>query len=405
MKISPWPYQIGVGACRITPRQKRYIGNVLHSNRITYGPMIQQFEKEFTCAHGRRYGIFCNSGTSALRVSIGALKEYYRWQDGDEILIPATTFVADLNVVLHHRLRPVFVDIHPELYTIDPIHIEKALSSLSRARAIMPVHAFGLPAEMKEIMTIARHHRLRVLEDACESGFVTYRKKPVGSFGDIACFSTYQAHLLTTGVGGFALTDHARLAVIMRSLVNHGRDGIYLKIDDDKTSNEKKRNEIISKRFRFVRSGYSFRATELEAALGLATLHDGMDRIIARRRRVAHELIAVLTPFVDFLQFPVFSRYAEHAFMMFPIVIRNKTISRDALVNFLEHYNIETRPMLPLINQPYAKKLFGDLSKQCPVSDYINKKGFYIGCHEYISAEEIAFIGKVFKCFFKRVCT
>ncbi|OGZ53408.1 MAG: hypothetical protein A3B25_02195 [Candidatus Ryanbacteria bacterium RIFCSPLOWO2_01_FULL_48_26] len=398
-KLKKRTTQIGVGACKISKRQKSYVQKVLASNRITFGPMSQQFEKEFAALHKKRFAVFCNSGTSALRISIAALKEKYKWKDGDEIIIPALNFVADVNVLLQNNLTPVFVDVDPKFYTIDPAKIESAITP--KTRAIIPVHLCGLPCEMDEIMAIAKKKKIPVIEDVCESLFVSYKGKPVGSFGDIACFSTYQAHILTTGVGGFALTDDPKLAELLRSLMNHGRDGIYITIDDDKVRDKEKLNEIVHRRFNFIRPGYSFRATEFEAALGLAALHDGIHTSIEKRNRVAAAFISHLKKYSTHLQLPKIPARSSHAFMMFPIVVKSDSITRDELVSFLEDHNIETRYILPLINQPYIKKLFGDLSKKYPVSHRINETGFYIGCHEHLSSTDTKYIQAVFDEFFR----
>lgn len=397
-ELKKWPQQIGVGSCFVSKRQRRYVGKVLDFNRLTYGPMSQQFEKEFASLHGRKFGVFCNSGTSALRVSIAALREMYHWRDGDEVIIPAVTFVADVNVLLAHRMKPVFVDVHPKWYTIDSSKIERVVSG--KTRAIIPVHTFGLPAEMDDIADIAKRRNLKMIEDVCESGLVTYRGRPVGSMSDISCFSTYQAHILTTGIGGLALTDDKNTAVLLRSLVNHGRDGIYIKIEDDQTKSKNKLSEIVDRRFRFIRPGYSFRATELEAALGLGALHDGMDAVIAKRNKNASLLISMLKKYEPHLQLPSWPPYSIHAFMMFPIVVTSQKIARKELVNFLECHNIETRFMLPLINQPYLKSMFGDVSKKYPVSHAINENGFYIGCHDNLTVKELEYVISVFDNFF-----
>lgn len=395
--IKKWPTQIGVGYCKITPRQKRYVKNVLDSNRITYGPITQELEQEFAKIHRRKFAIFCNSGTSALSIALSALKEIYKWRDGDEVIIPAINFVSDVNVLLHHNLKPVFVDVDARFYTIDPNKIERAITT--KTRGIIPMHAFGFPCEMNSIMNIARKYDLRIIEDCCESGFVLYKKRPVGSFGDLACFSTYQAHIITTGVGGLILTDNKILYPVMRSLINHGRDDIYIKIDDDR-GEDRHKMQVVSRRFNFVRPGYSFRLTEMEAALGLATLHDSVGTIIKKRNRIANYFSSHLKKYGNYLQLPEIPFKSNHAFMMFPIVARGKEFTRDELVFFLETRNIETRYMLPLLSQPYIKKRFGDLSKKYPVAESIEKNGFYIGCHEHISDNEIAFILSVFDDFF-----
>lgn len=392
------PKNLGVGTCNISDQAKKYVAEVLASNRLTYGPFSQKFEKLFARAHGCSFAVFLNSGTSALRVALGALKEKYGWQDGDEVIIPSITFIADYNVIVSNRLTPVFCDVHPREYNLDPSLIEAKITP--RTRAILPTHLFGMAADMGAIMDIARRHNLRVVEDACESSFAAYNGKPIGTFGDISCFSTYQAHILTTGVGGFALTNDQELAVILRSLVNHGRDNIYMQIDDDENKNENEMKEIIGKRFTFIRPGYSFRATEMEAAIGVAAM-ETIDEELARRAEVAQKLMHILAPYEALLQLPYVPEGRRHVFMMFPIVIREGAeINRQKLLTHLEMNGIETRLMLPLTNQPFIQEKHGDLSTAFPIAHHINMNGFYIGCHSSMKEEELAYIQKTLDSFF-----
>jgi len=368
--------QIGIGGADIGPLEREYIKDVLDSGRLSYGPYTSAFERDFAALHARRFAIFCNSGTSALQVAVHALKRKYRWRDGDEILVPAVTFVASSNVVIQNRLVPVFVDVDPDYYHIDPSQLESRISS--RTRAIMPVHLFGQSCDMNPILDVARAHQLKVIEDSCEAMFVRYCGAPVGSLGDVACFSTYMAHLVTTGVGGFAATNDPDLATMMKSLFNHGWDGIYLSIDDDKTSDPGQLFQVVARRFNFIDIGYSYRATELEAAIGLGQLGRWEDTI-GRRQENAAALTAGLSPLSTYLQLPKIRPRTEHAFMMYPIVVRDPRIRRDDLTFYLEQRLIETRPMLPLINQPIYRELFGDLEADFPVARYINDCGFFIG--------------------------
>ncbi len=395
--IEKVPSQLGVGCLHISSQEKHYIKQVLKNNRLSYGPLTQRFESQFAKAHGCRYGLMCNSGTSALRVAVACLKELEVWDSETEILVPAVTFVATSNVVIQNGLRPVFVDVHPTQYNIDPEKIEEKITP--KTRAIIVVHLFGLPCDMEPILKIVRKHNLKIIEDSCESMFVKYRQKSVGSWGDISCFSTYVAHLIVTGVGGLALTNNPDYAIVMRSLVNHGRDSIYLSIDDDKTNDPQRLSQVVQKRLKFVRLGYSFRATELEAALGLGQL-ERIDQILQVRTRNAAYLIKHLKPFDAYLQLPSWPVHSEHAFMMFPIVARGP-VNKEKLVFFLERNNIETRDMLPLINQPIYKKLFGDLEPQYPVAARINKNGFYIGCHQALKIRDLKYIVGKFREFFE----
>jgi dTDP-4-amino-4,6-dideoxygalactose transaminase len=392
--------QIGVGTLEITEKERSYVLDVLANNRLSYGPYSKKFECTFAALHDMKYGIFVNSGTSALSIAIACLKELGNWHDGDEILVPALTFVATANVVLEHGLVPVFVDCKPDTYNIDPTKIEGRITK--RTRAIMPVHLFGLIADMDPIMEIARKHNLRVIEDSCETIGVSYRGKKAGSFGDISCFSTYVAHFIVTGIGGLAITNDPQKAEILRSLANHGRDSIYMSIDDDKDLDGNTFREVIRRRFRFVRRGYSFRATEMEAAIGVGQLERFSDILHARQHN-ASRLSQILEPFSSWLQLPSWdSNVQEHGFMMYPIVIQqNAPFKKEELVHHIETWNVESRDMMPLINQPvYA--FMNIKEEEYPVASWINRCGFYIGCHQGMQEEDLVYIGKVFREFFKK---
>ncbi len=388
---------LGVGDFRFSPKAKRYIAEIIKTNRVSYGPFSQRFEREFAKAHDCRFALFCNSGTSALHVALAALKERHGWADGDEVLVPAVTFVATSNIVFHNRMKPVFVDVDPLTYNIDPAKIEAKITP--KTRAIIPVHLLGLPCDMDPILDIAKRKNLKLIEDSCETVFAKYKGKKVGSFGDIGCFSTYIAHYIVTGVGGFATTSDPELAVSLRSLFNHGRDSIYIQIDDDKDARGAKLHEIASKRFSFVSMGHSFRCTEFEAAIGLAQLEE-KEGIIKARRGNAATLTQGLADLSDVLQPPTVPADREHMFMMYPIVLRRQ--SKVELVNFLEDRGIETRDLLPLINQPIYRKLFGNLDDRYPVAAWINRSAFYIGCHQYFTPKDLRYVVDSIHEFFKR---
>ncbi|MBA2380079.1 MAG: DegT/DnrJ/EryC1/StrS family aminotransferase [Blastocatellia bacterium] len=390
--------QIGVGGFHITARAKELVMAVLESNRLTAGPVMARFEAEFAAIHGCKFGLMCNSGTSAMHIALAALKEVYQWNDGDEVLVPALTFVATSNVVIYNGLKPVFVDVDPHYYTIDPSKIEKMITP--RTRAIMPVHIGGQPCDMDPILAIAQRHNLRIIEDSAETMFVGDKGRSVGSFGDVGCFSTYAAHMITTGVGGLCTTNDPELIVVLKSLMNHGRDSIYLRIDDDQVEG-RDIFEIADRRFSFVRLGHSFRATEMEAALGQAQLEE-RETLCAKRQEIVARLNKGLAPFQDELQLPQVRPGSEHSFMFYPLVIRNPAILRDDLIRFLENHSVETRYLLPLINQPVYQTLFGDLTLDYPVAARLNKTAFYIGCHPDMTDEDVEHVIECFGDYFRR---
>lgn len=394
--MKKYKYQIGVGGLELSKREKELVNEVLDSNRLTYGPMSKKFENKFATSHDCKYGLFMNSGTSALQVALASLKDRYGWADGDEVIVPAVTFVATANIVLHNNMVPIFVDVEKDTYNIDPSKIEEKITN--KTRAIIPVHLLGLPADMDPILELAKTYRLSIVEDSCETMFATYKGRKVGSIGDIGCFSTYVAHFLVTGVGGFSITNNKDLAVDMRSLMNHGRDSIYIGCSDDADKEGKELQEIIDKRFSFVHVGHSFRATEMEAAIGLGQM-ERSNGVVEARQKIAAKLTKGLENLSEFIQLPSIPDDRTHTFMLYGIAVKNDT--KKKLVRYLEDLNIETRDLLPLINQPIYKRLYGDLEKKFPVAKWVNESAFYIGCHSYQKDEEIDFVIEAFQEFFQ----
>lgn len=396
--LSPPRPQIGIGGFRINARAKQLVMAVLDSNRLTAGPVMARFEAEVAKLHGCRFGLMCNSGTSALHIALAALKEVHGWQDGDEVLVPAVTFVATSNVVLYNGLRPVFVDVEPDYYGIDPAKIEAKITP--RTRAIMPVHLGGLACDMEPVLDIAGRHGLKVVEDCAEAMLASYRGRPVGSFGDVGCFSTYAAHVISTGVGGLCTTNDPELIVLLKSLMNHGRDSIYIRIDDDRGARGDELFHIVNSRFSFVRLGHSFRCTEMEAAIGLAELEQRA-ALTARRAEVVRRLSEGLAGLQDHLQLPKARPHADHVYMFYPLTIVNPRVRRADLIRFLEERCVETRYLLPLINQPIYRQLFGNLDSQYPVAAQLNETAFYIGCHPDMSDEDVDYVIGCFGDYFQ----
>lgn len=381
--------KIGVGEVRISARAKANVLDVLDHDRLSYGPYSKQFEQRFAEIHRRRFACFVNSGTDALRIGLAALKEHYHWNDGDTVLVPALTFVASLNVITQNRLRPVLVDID-DYYGMDAEHVAAILGRHEAAEypqpvAIMPVHLFGQPAS-PALHVLSNAFGIRVIADSCETMFVDGCAE-----GDVSCFSTFACHVIQTGVGGLATTNNPHLAALIRSYANHGRSGIYAGIDDALGQ-----FEVIDARFKFEREGYSSRATELEAAIGCAELDDWQENI--RRRNQNAEF---LSQGLERLPLRLPRLRSESAWMMFPLEAADRE-TRDRLVQHLEANGIETRYMLPLTNQPYVKKLFGDdVESRFPNAKRVNECGFYIGCHPHMTTDDLQRVVQTFHDFFR----
>lgn len=379
---------VGTGTFKATDQMKSLIASILDSGQISYGEVSKAFEKRFAEIHGSQYGILSNSGTSSLQVALQAMVEIHHWERGGQVIVPATTFVATPNIVKHNGLLPVFVDVDPVTYNMD---VDKLKDVVNKdTKAIIPVHLFGQPANMSKIMDFADNYGLKVIEDSCETMFVSHRDRVVGSWGDIGCFSLYVAHLVVAGVGGVSVTSDPRYAAKMRSLVNHG-----LTMDNLNPGENFQPQPMLGRKFMFDSVGHSYRITEFEAALALSQLHDPMKNIVEPRQRNAELLTEGLQELNrlhgEWFQTPEIAHGNDHAFMMYPIVLKQGGEDRKVrLTAYLNANGIETRDMLPLIGQPiYKHDLDG---RRFPVSNLLVTNGFYIGCHQDLDYEDMSYV-------------
>lgn len=387
--------KIGVGYASVTDLEKKYVMDALDSQRLSQGKYVAQFEKKFASMHGCKYGVMNNSGTNALHIAFEALKEVDEWNENTEVLVPAITFIATSNAVIHSGLKVKFVDVDPITYNMNPDEIEKHITI--NTKCIVPVHTFGMPCDMEKITAIAKKYNLRIVEDCAESHFAKIGDRTIGSYSDISAFSTYVAHTITTGVGGISCTNDVHLAEIMRSLVAHGRACTceVCIASDGKNVCPKRMQTELDRRFTFERLGFSYRVGEIEGALGLAQI-ERKDEIMNARHMIADKFTELLSVVEDKIQLPREPKGIQHTYMMYPLLLKqNSGLIRKDFISFLESKNIETRPMLPLLNQPIYRKLFGSgLENEYPVAKYINNNGFYIGCHHGMSNEDVEYIAK-----------
>jgi dTDP-4-amino-4,6-dideoxygalactose transaminase len=216
----------------------------------------------------------------------------------------------------------------------------------------------------------------------------------VGSFGDLACFSTYVAHIIVGGVGGLVTTADKGLADMCHSLLAHGRDSVYTKLEDD----DNPTSDILERRYKFDRIGYSYRATEIEAAIALSEL-ERWEENIAQRRANAKLLTELLHKFECYLQLPSVPKGFTHSYMMYPMVVK-PGVNRDALLLHLEQHGIETRFMFPLLSQPIYKRLFPGLEKKYPVAQHLEKQGFFVGIHQGMNKEDMQYVHDIFLGYF-----
>ena len=210
--------RIPFGTISVTEKSKELIHKILESNRLSSGKYVREFEKRFAELVGTKEAVALSTGTDADALALAVLYDFGA-KRGDEIIIPALSFVATGNAVLQAGFTPVFVDIDRKTLNIDTTKIEEMITE--RTRAIMPVHLMGKPADIDAINTIAKKYNIRVIEDAAEAHGAVYKGRNIGTLGDMAAFSLYVAHIITTVEGGIVTTDNSDYAEILRSLTSN----------------------------------------------------------------------------------------------------------------------------------------------------------------------------------------
>ena len=360
---------LSLGAAEILESDIDRVVGVLRSGRISPGKVTQEFEALVAKAHGMPYATYCNSGQSALHLALETLK-LTQGPPFRRVLVPALTYISSLHAVWNAGLDVLLCDVDPRTYLMDFANYQGP-----RFDAIMPVHLFGAPCALPSLA-------VPIIEDGCES----LGAKGTG-YGHFLALSFYVAHTITTGVGGMAATRHAWLDDAIKRLCNHGRvraADLYagLRVDHFDTD----------VRFRFTNVGFSYKLGDVNAALGIGQLQR-LPAILSRRRQVAAWLTERLQGLP--LQLPTGE---GHTYMMYPIVCHDDV--RDQLTTYLAQEGIETRPMMPITNQPIVEAMLGDVEAQYPVAKLINTFGFYIGCHQGMTSDDCDRIAAAFRTFF-----
>ncbi len=361
-------YKVPFGTVSITNEARKIIEEILDTKWVTQGKYVRSFEEKFAQLFGAKEAVAVSSGTDADTLALAVLYDFGA-KRGDEIIIPALSFIATGNAVLNAGFHPVFVDVERETLNIDPRKIEQAITK--KTRGIMPVHLMGKPAEMDTINKIAKKHKLFVIEDAAEAHGAEYKGKKIGTIGDMAGFSLYAAHIVTTIEGGIVLTNNPQMADILRSLRNHG----------------------MVPKFVFKRVGFSSKMNEIEAAVGLGNINI-FSSILERRRRNMNFLIENFKQF-DKCLFSIkedaHEKLGPHAF---PITLKeNAKFTRDEMVHFIENAGIDSRNLFySMPTQCPGYEFLGYKLGDFPQAEYFGNHGFHIGVHQDLEIEELQYV-------------
>lgn len=330
------------------------ISEVIRSGWLTMGPKTVEFEARFASYIGAPHAIAVSSGTAALHLALDAVGI----QPGDEVLIPATTFTATGEVVKYLGARPVIVDIEPQTMNIDVL--DAAAKVTRRTRAIIPVHLAGLPCDMNEIQSLARAHRLHVIEDAAHALPSSYNGRAIGNISELTAFSFYATKTLTTGEGGMLTTGDADYAKRIRLMRLHGIAGDAWK----------RYAHNGSWYYEVVEAGYKYNLTDLQAALGLVqltkcdALRDARAEIAERYNDAFGQIPALEIPAA-----PPDRASSWHLYIL-RLNLERLKIDRNAFVNELRSRGIGTSVhFIPLNLHPFYQKAYGYRPGDCPVAE------------------------------------
>jgi dTDP-4-amino-4,6-dideoxygalactose transaminase len=363
--------RVEFGECKISENMKKAVNECLDSNWLTIGPRVKEFEEKFAKRFGHKYAVMVNSGTSADMAILMTLEP-------GEIILPALGFIAAANAVRAASHTPVFVDIERETLNIDPTRIEREINQ--RTRAIMVINTMGRPCELDPILDLCEKYNLKLIIDGCESHLCEYKGKGMGSYGDTT-YSFFTAHCLFGVEGGAIGTDSEETYNKLRSIRSHGREPESLYFDHQ-------------------RYGLNFKPTDLNASIALCSL-DELDETFQKRREIQKKMWQFpLRDLVWYSEEQEGNLNCPHGFSLtvknpdhFPILVRE-----------LDRANIHHKRNFGCIpTQHKAFEYMGYRLGMFPESEYVGNYGLHIGCHQFLTEEDIQQIFSAFEEFKKCV--
>jgi perosamine synthetase len=324
---------------------------VLSSKWVTQGPMTQRFEALIAARQSAKFALACTSCTAALHLATAALD----LGPGDEVVVPALTWVTSAHAAEYTGARTVFADIDLATYNIDPEALARAITP--RTKAVVAVHLFGLAAPMDEIRAICKPRGIRIIEDAACAVATTYNGAPVGALGDIGCFSFHPRKVVTTGEGGAVTTNDADLAARVMSLRNHGATGL------PPADSEPHGPWTMGT---FDRLGYNLRLSDIQAAVGVAQMSK-LDALVADRRASARRYTELLSG-VDDIVLPTGGDAAGHTFQSYVIrVLEGGRKRRNQVMSEMALAEMQSRPGTHAVHRlGYYKKKYGLRAEMFP---------------------------------------
>jgi dTDP-4-amino-4,6-dideoxygalactose transaminase len=364
---------VSMSAPDLTSAERQAVEHVLNTPMLSMGPQLEKFERAVASYIGVAHAVGVNSGTSGLHLCTVACGV----EEADLVLTTPFSFVASANCILYERATPIFVDVDSATGNIAPQLVAEAVWELEqggqaaerwlppalrgrekagqrgRLRALLPVHAFGQPADMDPLIEVARRHQLLVIEDACEAIGAEYKGRKAGSLSDAAVFAFYPNKQMTTGEGGMIVTDHEEWAQLCHSLRNQGRD-------------------VFDSWLTHTRLGYNYRLDELSAALGLVQM-SRIEELLAKRERVAGWYNERLVG-IELLERPhIVPTTTRHSWFVYVVRIKPPA-NRNEVMRHLAEAGIPSRPYFtPIHLQPFYRDRFGYQHGNFPVTEFLGE--------------------------------
>ena len=313
------------------------VARVIASGWVSQGPRVREFEAAFAERVGAAEAVATSNCTTALQLALHVSGV----GPGDEVIVPSMSFIATANSVWQCGATPVFADVDPRTFNLDPDAAERAITA--RTKAIMPVHQLGLPADMDRFLPIADRHGLQVVEDAACAIGARHRSRPIGSLGPLACFSLHPRKVITTGEGGIIAVQDPNVGARLRRLRQHAMDVSDL-------ARHGARDVVIES---YPERGWNYRMTDMQAALGLCQL-EVLDEILAERRRLAERYSAAIER-IPFLEPPYEPDYAERTWQSYAVTLSpGAPIDRTELMRRLLLDGVPTRRGVMAIHREAA---------------------------------------------------
>ena len=346
--------RIPIADPQLGTREKDAVAAVLDSGLLAAGEQVQGFEAEFATACEATHGVATANGTAALQTALEALEI----GEGDRVLTTPFTFIATANAIRFTGATPVFADIDPETYNLDPAAVESTIEAEGEIDAILAVHLYGLPADLDALGRIADAYDIPLIEDAAQAHGSSFDGTPVGAIGDVGCFSFYPTKNMTTGEGGMVVTDRDDVAARARQFIDHGR----------------------AEGYRHERLGHNFRMTDIAAAIGRVQL-DRLPASLEARRNNAERLRDGLAE--ANVTTPTKPPNTTHAYNQFTI----RSERRDELRSHLDEFGIDSGIYYPI--PIHEQAAYEHVSATAPVSEQAAEEVLSLPVHPGLTASDV----------------